>query len=47
MGARAIGLDSDPHAVGFYEKMGLKVKGWSPSGSIPGRLLPRMEKYLR
>ena len=45
-GAKAIGLDSDPHAVGFYEKMGLKVIGWSPSGSIPGRRLPRMEKRL-
>jgi N-acetylglutamate synthase-like GNAT family acetyltransferase len=45
-GARRIGLDSDPNAVGFYEKMGLKVTGWSPSGSIPGRQLPRMEKRL-
>jgi N-acetylglutamate synthase-like GNAT family acetyltransferase len=45
-GAKAIGLDSDPHAVGFYEKMGMKVVGSSPSGSIPGRLLPRMQKAL-
>lgn len=45
-GARRIGLDSDPNAVGFYERMGLKVTGWSPSGSIPGRRLPRMEKRL-
>jgi N-acetylglutamate synthase-like GNAT family acetyltransferase len=45
-GARAIGLDSDPNAVGFYEKMGCRVTGWSPSGSIPGRMLPRMEKPL-
>lgn len=45
-GARRIGLDSDPNAIGFYEKMGLKVTGWSPSGSIPGRKLPRMEKQL-
>ncbi|WP_119392495.1 GNAT family N-acetyltransferase [Taklimakanibacter lacteus] len=45
-GARAIGLDSDPHAVGFYEKMGCRIIGWSPSGSIPGRKLPKMEKPL-
>ncbi|MGE0008781.1 MAG: GNAT family N-acetyltransferase [Parvibaculaceae bacterium] len=45
-GASAVGLDSDPHAVGFYEKMGCRMTGWSPSGSIPGRLLPRMEKRL-
>ena len=45
-GAVAIGLDSDPHAVGFYEKMGCMMIGWSPSGSIPGRMLPRMEKRL-
>ena len=41
--ARAIGLDADPHAVGFYEHMGAKVIGEAPSGSIPGRMLPRME----
>lgn len=45
-GALAIGLDSDPHAVGFYERMGMRVVGSSPSGSIPGRMLPRMEKSL-
>ncbi|QIG51872.1 GNAT family N-acetyltransferase [Nordella sp. HKS 07] len=45
-GARAIGLDSDPNAVGFYEKMGCRVIGSSPSNSIPGRMLPRMEKPL-
>jgi len=45
-GAVAIGLDSDPNAVGFYEKMGCKITGWSPSGSIPGRMLPRMQKPL-
>ena len=45
-GARAIGLDSDPNAVGFYEKMGCTVIGWSPSNSIPGRMLPRIKKPL-
>lgn len=45
-GAKAIGLDSDPNAQGFYEKMGMRAIGWSPSGSIPGRVLPRMQKPL-
>ncbi len=41
--ARMIGLDADPHAVGFYEHMGATVVGEAPSGSIAGRMLPRME----
>jgi len=45
-GAARIILDSDPHAVGFYERMGCRVTGEAPSGSIPGRMLPRMEKAL-
>ena len=46
VGVRAIGLDSDPFAVSFYKAMGMKVVGEAPSGSIPGRVLPRMEKVL-
>jgi N-acetylglutamate synthase-like GNAT family acetyltransferase len=45
-GARKIGLDSDPHATGFYERMGCRIVGEAPSGSIPGRMLPRMEKRI-
>jgi len=45
-GAERIVLDSDPHAVGFYERMGCRVIGEAPSGSIPGRMLPHMEKVL-
>lgn len=37
-------LDSDPFAAGFYEHMGAIIVGHSPSGSIAGRTLPRMEK---
>lgn len=44
--AAKLGLDSDPHAVGFYNRMGCRVVGEAPSGSIPGRMLPRMEKVL-
>ena len=46
VGARAIGLDADPHAVGFYEHMGAVVTGEAPSCSIPGRMLPRMLKHI-
>ena len=45
-GASKIGLDSDPFAVPFYQRMGCRVVGEAPSGSIPGRMLPRMEKVL-
>jgi N-acetylglutamate synthase-like GNAT family acetyltransferase len=46
IGAKTLALDSDPHAVGFYERMGCRVVGEAPSGSIPGRMLPRMEKLI-
>ncbi len=46
LGARAIGLDADPHAVEFYEQMGARIVGESPSGSIADRMLPRMEKQI-
>jgi GNAT superfamily N-acetyltransferase len=46
-GAARLTLDADPNAVPFYERMGLRIVGQSPSGSIPGRMLPRMEKELR
>lgn len=49
--ARAIGVttltvDADPNALGFYQRMGARVVGRVPSGSIPGRSLPRMAKAL-
>lgn len=33
-------IDGDPNAVPFYLKMGAFQIGSSPSGSIPGRMLP-------
>ncbi|MFR9726853.1 GNAT family N-acetyltransferase [Streptomyces sp. MS19] len=39
-------FDADPHAVGFYEAMGAVRIGETPSGSIPGRVLPLMEVRL-
>ena len=35
-------LDADPAAVPFYNSLGFKVTGETPSGSIPGRNLPYM-----
>ncbi len=46
LGAREIGADADPAAVPFYRRMGLEPAGESPSGSIPGRMLPRLIKTL-
>ena len=46
MAVAAIGIDADPNAVGFYEHMGARVIGEVPSGSIEGRMLPRMTKPL-
>lgn len=44
LGATAIGADADPVAVPFYLAMGMAVVGQVPSGSIPGRFLPRLLK---
>lgn len=42
-----MGVDSDPNAEGFYQAMGAITVGRAPSGSIPGRMLPRLAKSLR
>ena len=39
-------IDSDPGAVPFYTRMGARPAGLVPSGSIPGRFLPRLEIAL-
>ena len=46
LGGRSIELDADPFAVAFYEAMGCSLIGQTPSGTIPGRMLPRMAKRL-
>ncbi len=43
---KVIQLDSDPAAVEFYESLGFKFVTKVPSGSIKGRLIPRMEILL-
>lgn len=41
-GASRIVIESDPEAAPFYRKMGARDAGQAPSGSIPGRMLPRL-----
>ena len=45
-GATHMMVDADPGAVGFYSAMGAVEVGRSPSGSIPGRFLPRLRLEL-
>ena len=46
LGAATLTVDADPNALGYYQRMGMRVIGRSPSGSIPGRTLPRLAKAL-
>ncbi len=45
-GANVMSIDADPDAAGFYRRMGAVDDGMSPSGSIPGRTLPRLRITL-
>ena len=45
-GLAMLHLDADPFAVPFYEALGFQVVSKTPSGSIPGRALPKMEFLL-
>jgi GNAT superfamily N-acetyltransferase len=45
-GARWLFIDADPDAAGFYRRMGAIDDGTVPSGSIPGRVLPRLKLKL-
>lgn len=42
LGHRQLVIEADPGAEPFYERMGAERHGEAPSGSIPGRLLPRL-----
>jgi GNAT superfamily N-acetyltransferase len=42
LGIDTLSIDSDPFAEGFYLAMGATRVGSVPSGSIPGRELPRL-----
>jgi GNAT superfamily N-acetyltransferase len=41
-GATRLIIDSDPDAAPFYRRMGAYDMGQAPSGSIPGRMLPKL-----
>ena len=45
-GAMRLEVDSDPHAEAFYLAMGMRRVGEAPSGSIAGRMLPRLVQEL-
>src|SRR5262245_12186483 len=45
-GARWLWIEADPDAAGFYRRMGAVDDGVAPSGSIPGRSLPRLKLKL-
>jgi GNAT superfamily N-acetyltransferase len=41
-GATKLIIESDPNAAEFYRLMGARDTGLTPSGSIPGRMLPKL-----
>lgn len=45
-GATALVIEADPGAAGFYRRMGAVDDGLVPSGSIPGRHIPRLQLPL-
>ncbi|WP_232805826.1 GNAT family N-acetyltransferase [Glycomyces xiaoerkulensis] len=45
-GIRRLVLDADPGAEPFYARYGAERIGQSPSGSVPGRVLPHMRFEL-
>jgi GNAT superfamily N-acetyltransferase len=45
-GATALVIEADPDAAEFYRHMGAVDDGLVPSGSIPGRLIPRLNLLL-
>lgn len=47
LGADHLVIEADPDAAPFYRRMGAEDCGFAPSGSIAGRLLPKLVKGLR
>jgi GNAT superfamily N-acetyltransferase len=45
-GAKVLTIEADPEAADFYRRMGARDDGTAPSGSIPGRALPRLKLEL-
>ena len=47
LGATRLTIDADPDAAPFYRRMGAYDVGQAPSGSVPGRMLPKLAMNLR
>ncbi|MBP2325077.1 GNAT superfamily N-acetyltransferase [Kibdelosporangium banguiense] len=45
-GFKQLTIDAEPYAEGFYLAMGAERIGETPSGSVPGRVLPLMKVQL-
>ena len=45
-GAARLTIDADPDAAPFYRRMGAYDVGEAPSGSVPGRMLPKLAMNL-
>jgi GNAT superfamily N-acetyltransferase len=45
-GAVRLVIEADPDAAPFYRRVGAQDVGLAPSGSIQGRMLPRLTKDL-
>ena len=46
LGATRLTIDADPDAAEFYRRMGAYDIGQAPSGSVPGRMLPKLAMNL-
>ena len=46
LGATRLTIESDPDAAPFYRRMGAYDVGQGPSGSVPGRMLPKLAMNL-
>ena len=46
LGARRLTIEADPDAAPFYRRMGAYDVGQAPSGSVPGRMLPKLAMNL-
>ena len=46
LGATRLTIEADPDAAPFYRRMGAYDVGQAPSGSVPGRTLPKLAMNL-
>jgi GNAT superfamily N-acetyltransferase len=46
LGATRLTIEADPDAAAFYRRMGAYDVGQAPSGSVPGRMLPKLAMNL-